>query len=151
MPCFPLVFPQSMLSSFFELYFVLRASLKIPSSTCNFVDLNFLYSLSRVCFFCNFSIKPFTCIVLILIVWKGPMAFITQIEFFEWISQTNVCFFYKHIKIQGLGSVMLKATQLRILAENMLMICLHCVKIHEVKSYSMEFKSKKQICYIKFQ
>ena len=57
-------------------------------------------------------------------------------------------FFYKHIKIQGLGSNMLKVTQ-HIgwkYAYDMLTLC---VRIFKMKSYSMEFKSKKQICYTK--
>ena len=57
-------------------------------------------------------------------------------------------FFYKHIKIQGLGSDMLIATQ-NIgwkYAYDMLALC---VKIFIMKNYSMEFKSKKQICYTK--
>ena len=61
---------------------------------------------------------------------------------------TNTCFFYKHIKIQGLGSDLLKATQ-NIGWKYAYDMLIPCVKTFKMKSYSMEFKSKKQICYTK--
>ena len=51
------------------------------------------------------------------------------------------CFFYKHIKVQGLGSDMLKATQNIDWKYAFDMLTLS-VKIFKMKSYSMEFKSQ---------
>ena len=57
-------------------------------------------------------------------------------------------FYYKHIKIQGLGLDMLKATQ-NIGWKYAYDILTLCVKIFKTKSCSMGLKSKKQICYTK--
>ena len=56
-------------------------------------------------------------------------------------------FFYKNIKIQGLGSDILKATQniSRKYAYNTPILC---IKIFKMKSYSIEFKSKKVLSWV---
>ena len=56
-------------------------------------------------------------------------------------------FFYNHIKINGSDSDMLKATQ-NISLKYAYDLLVLCVKTFRMKSYSMEFKSKKVILFV---
>ena len=56
-------------------------------------------------------------------------------------------FFYNHIKINGSDSDMLKATQ-NISLKYTYDLLILCVKTFRMKSYSMEFKSKKVILLV---